>query len=57
MSDSPLLDELENGPWPKAMRDISEKDAPMRCPSCQAVWKDNARFCGYCGTKLEVYNA
>jgi len=37
-------------------RQLSEyyygKDAPFRCPDCQAVWPEGANFCGYCGVKL-----
>ena len=29
-------------------------DAPKRCPQCQAVWPDNAKFCGYDGEKLII---
>jgi len=28
------------------------KDAPRRCPACQAVWPEPAKFCGYDGAKL-----
>lgn len=28
------------------------KDAPLRCPKCEAVWPEGSKFCGYCGTRL-----
>jgi len=36
---------------------VNAEDPPKHCPACQAVWHDNAKFCGYCGTKLEEYKA
>lgn len=33
------------------------KDAPFRCPKCDTVWPDNAKFCGYCGTRLVDNNS
>jgi len=36
---------------------VNGEDAPKYCPACQAVWHSAAKFCGYCGAKLEEYKA
>jgi NADH pyrophosphatase NudC (nudix superfamily) len=36
---------------------VNKDDVSKHCPACQAVWRDNAKFCGYCGAKLEEYKA
>jgi len=41
MSETPLLDELENGPWPDFIKDLKNKPPDDGCDFCESGWCTN----------------
>ena len=52
-SETPLLDQLESGPWPSFVNEMKKRvedqyQTDVNCPNCEEIRKIDPNHCGRC---------